>query len=251
MPPGCVTALPRRRPRRNAPRPLIRTPGSREAAEIAVAEYVEGIFKQDSFSLKSQIAGAESAIEKAGDRLERTRKARERVREAAKEGTRTPADIVAELDIEDRLIDAEHALEREKTALEVAKSRLTVLEKYTLPKTTKSLKVEVERKRSEELARRTSWELEKEKRAKLQRQIGSCVIHAPADGVVVYANDPSPRREGRGRTNIEEGATRPGTSNHHETARPEHAAAGRHQGTRIPRRPDQPGDEGTRRASTP
>src|SRR3954454_8580650 len=50
---------------------------AREAAEIAVAEYVEGIFKQDSFSLKSRIAGAESAIEKAEDRLERTRKARE------------------------------------------------------------------------------------------------------------------------------------------------------------------------------
>src|SRR5262249_59339925 len=37
---------------------------AREAAEIAVAEYVEGIFKQESFSLKGQILGAEAAIEK-------------------------------------------------------------------------------------------------------------------------------------------------------------------------------------------
>ena len=46
---------------------------SREVAEIAVAEYVEGIFKQDLYTLKSEIAGAEAAIQKAEDRLERTR----------------------------------------------------------------------------------------------------------------------------------------------------------------------------------
>jgi multidrug resistance efflux pump len=179
---------------------------AREAAEIAVAEYVEGIFKQESFSLKGQILGAEAAIEKAEDRLERTRKARERVREAAKAGTKSPADIVAELDIEDRLIDAEGALEREKTALVAAKSKLNVLERYTLPKTTKSLKVDVERKHSEELIRRTNWELEGPKLASLRRQVESCVMRAPADGVVVYANEPG-RRGGRGRSSIEQGAT--------------------------------------------
>jgi hypothetical protein len=177
---------------------------AREAAEIAVAEYVEGIFKQETFSLKSQILGAESAIESAGDRLQRTRKARERVREAAKAGTKTPADIVAELDIEDRLIDAERALEREKTSLEAAKTKIAVLEKFTLPKTTKSLKVDVERKRSEELVRRTNWELEGAKLAGLRRQVENCVMRATADGVVVYAQG---RRGGRGQASIEEGAT--------------------------------------------
>src|SRR5262245_51517889 len=38
---------------------------AREAAEIAVVEYVEGIFKQEVYALKSQIAGAQAAIQKA------------------------------------------------------------------------------------------------------------------------------------------------------------------------------------------
>ena len=109
--------------------------------------------------------------------------------EAAKSvAVKTPADIVAELDIEDRLETAGAALQREKEALELARSKLELLEKYTLPKTTKALKVEAERKRSDELARQSAWELEKSREEKLNKQIESCRIIAPGDGVIVYAN---------------------------------------------------------------
>ena len=114
---------------------------SREVAEIAVAEYVEGIFKQDLYTLKSQIAGAESAIQKAEDRLERTQRARQRMSEVAKEAAKTPADIAAELDIVDRLESAEQSVQKERKTLELARAKLNVLEKYTREKTTKALKV--------------------------------------------------------------------------------------------------------------
>ena len=178
---------------------------SREVAEIAVAEYVEGIFKQDLYTLKSEIAGAEAAIQKAEDRLERTQRARQRMSEVAKDA-KTPADIAAELDIVDRLEDAEQSVQKERKTLELARAKLDVLEKYTREKTTKALKVEAERKRTEELGKQEAWVLEKNKVEKLKKQIEACRIVAPRDGAVIYANEPG-RRGLNGRPQIEEGAT--------------------------------------------
>jgi HlyD family secretion protein len=177
---------------------------SREVAEIAVAEYVEGIFKQDLYTLKSEIAGAEAAIQKAEDRLERTQRARQRMSEVAKDA-KTPADIAAELDVVDRLEDAEQSLQKERKTLELARAKLNVLEKYTREKTTKALKVEAERKRTVELGKKEAWMLEKNKTGKLKKQIEACRICAPRDGSVVHANDPG-RRGSNGRPLVEEGA---------------------------------------------
>ncbi len=179
---------------------------SREVAEIAVAEYVEGVFKQDLYTLKSEIAGAEAAIQKAEDRLERTQRARQRMSEVARDAAKTPADIAAELDIVDRLEDAEQRLQKERKTLELTRAKLDVLEKYTREKTTKALKVEAERKRTEELGKQEAWVLEKNKVEKLRRQIEACRIFAPRDGVVIYGNSPG-RRASNGRTQVEEGAT--------------------------------------------
>ena len=73
---------------------------------------MEGIFKQDLYTLKSQVAGAEAAIQKAEDRLERTQRARQRMSEVPRDAVKTPADIVAELEIVDRLEDAEQSVRK-------------------------------------------------------------------------------------------------------------------------------------------
>ena len=106
-------------------------------------------------------------------------------------GGQTAADIVAELDLEDRLESAELTLLRERMALDQAKTKLDVLEKITLPRTIRELKTDVERKRSDELAKKATWELEQTKARKLERQIHACTIEAASDGMLVYANDPS------------------------------------------------------------
>jgi RND family efflux transporter MFP subunit len=54
----------------------------------------------------------------------------------------------------------------------------------------KKLQAEVEKARSEELARQQAWEREKDKEAKLEKQIKNCTLLAPLDGIVVYGNDP-------------------------------------------------------------
>ena len=97
----------------------------REVAEIAVIEYAEGIYKQELKSLTDGIAAAESAIQKANARLERTRVARQRVQDAVgkQRAEKTPIDIVAELDIDDRVESAELTLLRETMALDQAKGK--------------------------------------------------------------------------------------------------------------------------------
>ena len=122
---------------------------------------------------------------------------------ASKGGTATPADMVAELDIEDRIEAAEKTLEREKMALEQAKAKQEVFEKYTSKKISAELKVEVEHKRSDELAKLVAWRLEKSKEGILRQQIENCTIYASFHGYIVLANDPN--RNGGGP--IEVGST--------------------------------------------
>ena len=91
-------------------------------------------------------------------------------------------------------------------SLEQAQTKLKVLKKYTYSKTIKELESEVKKALSDELAKKATWELEKAKEAKLERQIKNCKLYAPNDGLVVYANDPN-RFGGSNAPQVEEGAT--------------------------------------------
>jgi HlyD family secretion protein len=125
---------------------------------------------------------------------------------AGKNGVVSAPDIVAELEVEDRLDSSEQAIVREKATLEHAKSRQEILEKFTRDRTVKALTLEAERARPEERAKQARWQLEQSKAKSLERQIAACTIKAPSDGLLVYANPP---RVGsmRPQIRIEEGAT--------------------------------------------
>jgi RNA polymerase sigma factor (sigma-70 family) len=168
----------------------------REVAEIALKEFDEGTFKHELASVKGEVALAQSAIQKAERGLDRARRARQRINDlvSAKKDSVAAADILAELDIDDRVAASEQTISRETAALELAKSRLEILEKYTRNKTLKALTLDVERKRPIELARRNQWQLEQSRAKKLEKQIASCTISASIDGVVIYANPPRLRR---------------------------------------------------------
>jgi HlyD family secretion protein len=113
---------------------------------------------------------------------------------------------VAELDLAERVDAAELTLLHEKASLELAETKLDLLQKYTRPRVSADLQSDTESKRSTELAKKATFELEKDKEAKLNRQVRNCTILASIDGIVVYANDPGPNRMGS-RVQIEEGAT--------------------------------------------
>jgi HlyD family secretion protein len=165
---------------------------AREIADIALREYTEGILKQERLTLQTTIVSAATAVHKASGRLERTRNVQQRVQNAlaAKGGNASPADMAAELLIEDLIDSTEKTLERETTALEQAKAKREVLEKYTSMKISAELKGEVEHKRSDELARSAAWRLAKSKEGHLRQQIENCSIYAAFDGYIVLADEP-------------------------------------------------------------
>jgi HlyD family secretion protein len=162
---------------------------TREVAEIAVKEYEEGIFLQDEATCKGEIKLAESDLARADDRVSWATRMFEK-------GYVSKAQKISE----------ELNFQKAKFALEQAQSKLNVLENYTKGKTIKELRSEVEKARSDELAKEQTWSLEKTKEAKLEKQIVNCKLFAPGDGIVVYANDPS-RNFGSTQPQIEEGAT--------------------------------------------
>jgi len=178
-----------------------------EIAGIAVTDYVEAILKLERRTLETTITSAQTAVRKANVRLEQTRSARRRVKDAlaTKAGTATPADIVAELDIEDRLAVAQQTLNRERMALEEANGKLELFEN-TAKETTEERKQELVRKRSAEQVKLSIWETQKSKEANLHKQIENCRFYASIDGRIILANDPR-RNFGNSQPAIEGGAT--------------------------------------------
>ena len=162
---------------------------TRQVAEIAVREYVEGVYKQDMATAKGEEALAESDKKRAEDRV-----------------------VWANHMLEKNYISlaqqiSEHlALQRAVFALEQAQTKKKVLEDYTYEKTVMELKSEVEKAKADELAKQATLGLEKQKEDKLRKQIEKCKLIAPADGLVVYANDPN-RFGGNAQPQIEDGAT--------------------------------------------
>src|SRR5208337_3901199 len=162
---------------------------TREVAQIAVKEYEEGIFLQDKATCEGEIKLAESDLARSSDRVDWAVRMYEKgyVSKAAK-------------------VSEELNFQKAKFALEQAQSKLHVLLDYTKGKTIKELRSEVEKARSDELAKEQTFQLEKTKEAKLVKQIINCKLFAPGDGIVVYANDTN-RSFGNNAPQIEEGAT--------------------------------------------
>ncbi len=162
---------------------------TREVAEIAVIEYREGIYVQDLQTVEGEIKLAESDLSRSEDRVDWARRMFDK-------GYVSAAQKISE----------ELALKKARFALEQSQSKRKVLVDYTKAKTIKELQSDVEKARSDELAKKATMELEMSKEKKLERQIAACKLRAPNDGLVVYANDPN-RAFGSNQPQIEEGAT--------------------------------------------
>ena len=181
---------------------------TREVAEIAVKEYEDGIYPQDLQTIQGEIKTAEAEIKNTEVRLERIRTARRKLNDwlARKDRVADSSDIMAELDLDDRIDAANEAMDRNRLSLEQMQSKLKKLNDYTKPKTLKELRNEVEKARSNELTKEMTYQLEKMKEANLVRQINNCKLFAPSDGFVIHANDPT-RPAGQWAPQVQVGAT--------------------------------------------
>jgi HlyD family secretion protein len=156
-----------------------------DAAVIAVEEYIEGTYKKD-------IRKAESDLTAATERLQATRNALDHGQRMFRKGYITPQQLEAQ----------QSAVARAELDLGTAEIARDVLERFTRPK----MITELESVRDAAKARRDSelaaLELEQTKLERLTTQLERCLITAPKDGLVIYANSRNRDRE----TEIKNGA---------------------------------------------
>lgn len=155
------------------------------AAVIAVEEYTEGTFKKE-------LRDAESFVTAATERLQATRNTLTYGERMFRKGYITPQQLEAQ----------KSAVARAELDLGTAEIALDVLTRFTRPKMVtelESVRDAAEARRDSEQA---SLELEQAKLDRLTSQLEKCVLVAPKDGLVIYANDRNRDRE----SEIREGA---------------------------------------------
>jgi multidrug resistance efflux pump len=142
---------------------------TREAAELAVDEYLEGGYKQELMIAEGETSLAQAQLKRAEDRMEWSDR-------MLQKGYISQAE-----NIRDKL-----KLQRAQIGLEQAETKKTVLEKYTKAKTVSVLKSAVERTREDEAVKEAVYKQEQATRAGLLRQVERCKVVAPATGVIRY-----------------------------------------------------------------
>lgn len=160
-----------------------------EVAEINVNEYLNGIYPQEIETVEGEIKLAESEQVRSQERLEWSNS-------MIKIGY-----VSAAQNTVDRL-----TLQKAVFSLSQAMTKKVVLQKYTREKMLKELQGEVEKARSDMLAKQATYALETAKEDKLRNMIEKCKLLAPNNGLVVYANETGGFR-GNNAPLIEEGAT--------------------------------------------
>ena len=159
-----------------------------EASKIAVQEYVEGTYIKEMQDLESKIIVALENLRSAENSLQHTQR-------MARKG------YVTSLQREAQVFGVEHA----KLDLAAARTAKTVLEKFTRAKTVGDLESKRDTAEAKMRSEQAAFELEDARLKRQMLQLETCIIHAPADGMVVYANEPG-GRWGQQSPSVEEGA---------------------------------------------
>jgi RND family efflux transporter MFP subunit len=145
-----------------------------EAAKLALEEYQSGTFLQDLGVVEGERFVAQENMRRAEEYLRYSLKLAER-------------GYVTEVQLEaDRF-----AVEKARKELDNASTKLSVLHRYTKTKMVNRLKANVETAEARLRARENSHNLDEERLKNLEDQLAKCVIKAPTNGQVVYANLPS------------------------------------------------------------
>ncbi len=158
-----------------------------ETSLIAKNEYLDGTYVQERQIIESEMFIAEENLNRAKEYYEYSKKL------AAK-------GYVNELQLE----ADKFAVEKSVKELDVAKTKLRVLDEFTKPKMLKQFESDILITEAKWGATQKSYQLELERLAEVEDQIAKCTISSPKDGTVIYAQ----RREWRGGDDfiVEEGA---------------------------------------------
>jgi HlyD family secretion protein len=143
-----------------------------KAAEIALKEYVQGTYEQEKKVIMAEVYVAEQALRSA-------QLAFDSAQRLAGKG------LLNGLQLEGEQIAVQNA----RNTLDIAQSKLTVLNTLTKPKMETTFQSDIASAAAKVASEQSSLALEEDKLRDIDDQIRKCTIYAPADGEVVYANE--------------------------------------------------------------
>ena len=155
-------------------------------ARIGIEEYLEGTFRSLQTTAKKDVVIAESNLKSAKNALEHAEK-------MFRKGYSSKLDLEAQHD----------AVEHAQLELDVKKTDLDALEKFTKAKELETLKGLLKIAEARNAAEGASLELEEARLKRAEDQLKNCVILAEREGLVLYPN----AAEWKEQPDIEEGAS--------------------------------------------
>ena len=145
-----------------------------KVAVISVDEYKNGIFKKEMTDADTQITIADENLSNAENSLEHSEK-------MFRKGYLSELELAAQ----------KFAVKRSNLEAEAAKAAKSILQDYTYKKMLEDLESKVVTADAKRISEERSFELESNKLTKLESQKKNCIVYAPQDGMVVYANSKS------------------------------------------------------------
>jgi HlyD family secretion protein len=162
-----------------------------QVAEISVKEYQQGTYK-------IEIQGAEAQITIALENLRTSQNVLQHSQRMFRKG------YISSLELEGQ----QFSVQRSQLELDSARTAKDVLENFTKLKMMEDLESKVETAKAKMESEKAAFALEESRLKRLEDQKVLCVITAPQDGMVVYANEQAGgMRGGQQGPMIEEGAT--------------------------------------------
>lgn len=142
-----------------------------QTAQVALKEYLDGVFKQNLELTEGEVYQAEENLRKAKEYYAYSQI-------LANKGYITEAQLKAD----------SFAAQKGEKDLAAAKLKREVLTQFTRERMTKQLEADIEATEAKFKAQQHAYELELAKLADIETQLEKCVIRAPCVGQVVYAN---------------------------------------------------------------
>lgn len=159
-----------------------------EVTQIELREYTDGVFPQDKML-------CEQFIESCQTQLEQARLNLEWVESALDSGLATPAQVQA----------GRFNLQRAQIALREAEGMKRRLENFARLRIIRELEAKIESVKSDLYSQQSAYQIEKDRKERLELNIERCTLRAPRAGIIVYCNETN--GWGRVETMIQEGTT--------------------------------------------
>ena len=155
----------------NSEAALIQVQKTLDTAIIAKREYLEGLYRQRAQTIQNEIFMAEENVSRAEEYLKYSKR-------LATKGYITKQQLKA-----DRF-----AVDQARNSLEIAKTKLDVLQRFTKERMIVQLGSNIKTAEANAKARRAAYKLAMGRLTLIKSQIKKCIIRSPEAGQVVYAN---------------------------------------------------------------